>query len=999
MNIIRPTSMEELIKTDYTSLMEKKIQKILFVCSNYDAFMMREDGQIETRLKAEYDDLNITLPPRFTWVNNSEDAFNILSDSSFDLIISMYNSKDPYFFETTRKIKQKETDTPIVLLANYSKKVFEYFKSEDMSAIDYVFSWNGNVDLILAIIKLLEDRMNAENDILNGGVRAILLVEDSIRYYSTYLPAMYKLVLKQSSEFLDEAMNEHELKMRKRARPKIFLANNLEDAKEIFDKYKNYFIGIISDIAFVVNKNDAPESEKSDAGIELAQYIRSQVPQMPIILQSSQESMKQVAKDMGLGFIQKYSETLLHQLSKYMRESFSFGDMVLRDEESGRVIRKISNLRELQEALENVSDKVLNEIISHRRLSKWMYSRGLFQLANSLRDKVNEDFKDINEVRLYIISHIKDYRLLAAQGIIANFDSENYSRYIWFSKLGDGSLGGKARGLAFINNLLLKYRLTKHYKGVELYIPRTITIASDYFDTFIIENGLDYVIESAASDDEILSEFVSSRLPDALIEQLKAYISTVYFPLAIRSSSILEDSLYQPFAGIYSTYMIPYTQNKEQMLRLLEKAIKSVYASVYYAASRAYIQTTANMISEEKMAVVIQGICGSEDNGYYFPTFSGVARSLNHYPLGDEKPQEGIVNLAFGLGKAVVDGEKTLRFSPRHPQKSLQLSTPRITLVDTQNSMFALDLKPEEFKTSINDGVNIHKFTIPETEGFRNLAHVASSWDMNDSKLVPNTFSKGPRVITFSRILEYNTLPIAQIITDLLEICRYELGTEVEIEFAVNMDVPKDRDAIFNVLQVRPISEYHNSEDYKITDKDKESALIYSEKALGFGFIEGITDLIYVKEDAFDKSKTREMAAEIGEINAKFKEQGRNYILVGPGRWGSSDPWLGIPISWNQISQAKVIVETGMPDFNIDPSQGTHFFQNITSLGVGYINIMPFKGDGTFKKELLPLGSNLPSANSSLEYDSEFISTFHFSHEPKVYMDGKSGKGIILLSD
>lgn len=984
---IEPTCLKELVNTDYTSLMEKRIHKILFICSNYDTFMMREDGQIEDKIQEEYDDLNLTLPPIFRWVNSSETAVDVLKEETYDLVIAILNLKDPNFFNSLELIKNK-IGIPIVLLINYSKKVSRTLKEKNLNFIDYIFSWNGNANLILAIVKLIEDRMNAENDILIGKVRAILLVEDSIKYYSTYLPAIYKLVLKQCSEFIDEAMNETELKMRKRARPKIFLAKNLDEALEYFNKYNKYLIGVISDIAFVVHKNDSPEKEKQDAGIELAKIIKAEIPEMPIILQSSQKSMEAVAKQMGLGFIEKYSKTLLLQLSQYMSESFSFGDFIIRDKENGEITAIARNLMELQKLISNISDKDLHQIIIKRKLSKWMYSRGLFELASIIRSIRKNEENQISESRKFILDNIADYRMLSGQGVIANFDKNHYSRYIWFSKLGDGSLGGKARGLAFINKILAKYNLTKKYPGITLSIPRTITIASDYFDSFIIENGLQYVIDAEITDDEILAEFINSRLPESLIEKIKAYIDTISYPLAIRSSSILEDSHYQPFAGIYSTYMVPYTKNKDQMVRLISKAIKSVYASVYYSSSRAYIQSTSNMLSEEKMAIVIQGVCGSEDSGYYFPTISGVARSVNYYPLGNEKTEDGVVNLAFGLGKLIVEGEKSIRFSPKHPHKTLQLSTPRITLNETQNAMYALDLQPDKFKTSVDDGINIHKFTIPETENFRNLAHVASTWDMNDSKFIPNILTKGNRVITFSRILQYNTLPIPKIIADLLEICRHELGAEIEIEFAVNMDVPKNKDIIFNILQVRPISEYSENIDFDITQEKIDSSLVYSEKALGFGFIEDVTDIIYIKEDTFDKSKTQEMAEEIGRLNKEMAEKGRNYILIGPGRWGSSDPWLGIPINWSQISEAKVIIESGIPQFNIDPSQGTHFFQNITSLGVGYITINPFKEDGIFNKELL---KDFPS-----DHESHFIKRYQFRNPPSIFIDGKHSKGIII---
>ena len=979
---------QNIKRTDYRSLMQRRINNILFICNNYDAFMMREDGEIEDKIQKEYENLNLTTPPSFTWIASSSLAAQKIDEKEFDLIISIFNFKDLEFFETMKEIKAK-TNIPVVLLINYSKKVTQVLKEVDDSAIDHIFSWNRNANLITAIIKLIEDKMNADNDILQGKVRAILLVEDSIRFYSSYLPEMYKLIFKQSAEFINEATNVTEFRLRRRARPKILLAKNLEEALELFYKYKNYYMGVISDIAFVAKKGDKPETEISDAGIMFAKTIQQEMPDIPIILQSSQKSMETVANEMGVSFIEKGSKTLHIKLSKYMSEKFSFGDYVITNEDGKRIIARVSTLDQLQETLRIIPDNIFGIIVSERRLSRWLYSRGLFRLASIMRKIRRQEGSTIQEIRDFTLKRIEEYRMSAGQGVIAKFANDSYSKYVWFSKIGKDSIGGKARGLAFVNNIISKHQLIDKYKDITISIPRTITIASDYFDNFIMDNGLQYVIDADISNLEILSEFVSSRLPEKLLNKLKIYLETVNYPLAVRSSSILEDSHYQPFAGIYSTYMIPYTDNTDQMLRLLSKAIKSVYASVYFNSSRSYIQSTSNMISEEKMAVVIQRVCGTEDKGYYFPTMSGVARSINYYPIGHEKAEDGIVNMAFGLGKLVVDGEKSMRFSPKHPKATLQLSTPRITLKDTQTAMYALNLKPEEFKTSLDDGINIQKFTIPECEEFRNLKYVASTWDMNDSKLVPHINAKGRRLITFSRILQYNTLPIPQLLSDLMNICRKELGSEIEIEFAVDMDVPNSEKALFSVLQVRQISEYDEVQSIDINTEAIDTALVYSQNSLGFGLINDVTDIIYIRDENFDKSKTTEIANEIGKINKEMLANKRNYILLGPGRWGSSDPWLGIPISWDQISEAKVIIECGLPDFNIDPSQGTHFFQNITSLGIGYLTINPFANDGIFRKEQLN--------NLECDYQSHFIQRFRFPTPPAIYIDGKNGKGIINL--
>lgn len=972
--------------------MQRRIRRVLMICSSYDAYTLEEDGRIEVQIYKEYVDLNLSNPPAFTWVTSSAEALSLLSgdnESDYDLIISMFNIGDMDVFEFSKIIKIERPEIPFVLLTHFSKELYKKIENADKSAIDYIFSWHGNADLILAIIKLFEDRMNADSDIIGSGVQSILLVEDSIRYYSTYLPAIYKLVLQQSAEFLKEALNEQQQKLRKRARPKILLATNYNEAVEIYEKYKENLLGVISDVAFIINKNDPASSEKLDAGIDLCRLIKHDDPHMPFLLQSSQESMREVAKELGVGFLEKYSKTLLIELSEYISDEFAFGDFVFRDLSNGEIIGKAKDLKDLQQLVMEIPEEVLLFHGSRNRLSKWMFSRGLFSLAAKVKAAHQSHFTNTDQLREFIVQQIKEYRIVLGHGVVARFDRNSYNSYIWFARLGEGSLGGKARGIAFVNSMLQKYNLLNKYEGVKIMIPRTVVIATDYFDEFIKINGLQYVINSEISDDEILSEFVSSRLPENLVSDLRVFINNASGPLAVRSSSKLEDSHFQPFAGIYSTYMIPHTKNKDQMLRLLGKAIKSVYASIYFASSRAYLIATSNLLSEEKMGVVLQDVVGTEDNGYFFPTISGVARSVNYYPIGSEKAEEGIVNMAFGLGKLVVEGGKTLRFSPSHPKHILQLSTPQLTLRDTQNEMYALDLKPEEFKTSVDDAVNLKKFDVNSVKHFRNMNFVASTWDMQSQGIIDSNLEEGRKLITFSHILKYDTLPLSQILCDLLRICHKEMNSAVEIEFAVNMDVPRGEDAVFSLLQIRPITGNNDNKSLDWNSIDTENAIIYAQKALGIGAIENIEDIVYVRESNFDSSHTLEIADEINRLNQKFKEEDKHYILVGPGRWGSSDPWLGIPIKWPQISEAKVIVECGMENYRIEPSQGTHFFQNLTSFGVGYLTVNPYMGDG--KMDFSTLDSFTP------EYESKYIRHVKFDKPLFIFVDGRKNKAIIKL--
>lgn len=943
MNTIEPVSLKELKTPDYASLIKRRIREILIICSNYDAFILEEDGQIETQIYREYIDLNISNPPRFIWARTSAEADAIVDRSgAIDMVICMYNAGDKDVFSFARKLKEKTDSIPFVLLTHFSREIYKNISMHDTSYIDYVFSWHGNADLIVAIIKLLEDQANADDDILGVGVQAILLVEDSVRYYSTYLPELYRLVLKQSAEFLKDTFNEQHRKVRKRSRPKILLATNYEDAMRMYGKYKHNLLGVISDVGFVIHKGDSPDTEKLDAGIDLVRTIKADDPNMPVLLQSSQETVQNIAAGLGAGFLRKYSKTLMMQLTEYISDEFGFGDFVFRDAdriEYGRA----SSLKDLENIISIIPDNVLLYNTSRDKFSKWFFSRGLFTLAHSFKAVQDSHFSSVKDLREYIVQQIHDYHVLTGRGIIAHFDKDTYEEYIWFARMGEGSLGGKARGLGFLNSLIQKYALTKKYDKVKISVPRTVVVATEYFNQFIIENDLQYVIDSDISDDEILSDFVASRLPAALVEELKAFIATVNSPLAVRSSSKLEDSNYQPFAGVYSTYMIPMIENKGQMQRMLEKAIKSVYASVFFNGSRAYLQTTGNLLSEEQMAVVIQSICGTEHNGYYYPMLSGVARSVNFYPIGGEKANDGIVNLAFGLGKTVVDGGNTLRFSPKYPRKTLQLSDPKLALRDTQKTMYALDLRPGAFKISRNDSINLTLRPVTEAlEEFPYPDLVASTYRASDYRIVPGTREEGSRIISFDAILKYGKFPLPQILRDLMEICRNELMSDVEIEFAADI-IPESggEQCVLKLLQVRPVSEFSSDGNMTLdqVEAEIEHRIVTSDKALGCGKIEGMRHIVYVPAERFDSARTRDIAADLSRINAGFRAAGKNYLLIGPGRWGSSDPWLGIPVLWSDISEARMIVECAIPGFRIEPSQGTHFFQNITSLGIGYLNI------------------------------------------------------------
>ena len=902
------------------------------------------------------------------------------------MIICMFNEQDKGIFPFASELKEEGRGIPFVLLIHYSKAVRQRVLESPRPGVDFVFSWHGNADLILAIVKLLEDAANADNDVFEVGVKGILLVEDSIRYYSNYLPELYKIVLTQSREFLKESLNEDQKKYRKRSRPKIFLATCLEEALAYFRKYGRNLLGVISDVGMVVHKGDDPKTEKLDAGIDLVKVIREYDPLMPVLLQSSQGGLAKVAEELGVGFLKKYSSTLFLQLGDYMREEFGFGDFVFRDA-GGVECGRAASLSQLERIINDIPDKVLVSNTSRNMFSKWLYARGLFNLAETFRA---EHHTDASEFRSFLLDNIRRYHRSIGQGIITEFHKDSYEDYFWFSRVGDGSLGGKARGLAFLNHLIQKYSLTDKYEGLRISIPRTIVLTTDWFDKFILGNGLQYVIDSELSDDEILSEFVASTLPEELAQNLKAFLATVDGPLAVRSSSKLEDSNYQPFAGVYATYMCPPVENKDRMLRELGKAVKSVYASTYFRGSRNYIQASGNLLGEEKMAVIVQTICGTAHGNDFYPMMSGVGRSLNSYPIGAEKASDGVLNVAFGLGRTVVDGGRSLRVDPLHPKKILQLSNPRLSQRDTQNEMFVLDMSPAAFKISRNDGVNLRR--IPVAEALDSYDHpelVASTYDALDDRMVPGIGIRGARVISFDGIFQYDRLPLAKALSEVMSICRNELMSEVEIEFALDPDPSSaGREADLKLLQVRPVSSGTGSQTSSIEDAESSIAnkLIRSDSALGNGYFTESSRIVVIMPESFDKMKTALMAEEVSAINSGMIADGLTYFLVGPGRWGSSIPTLGVPVAWTDISAARMVVEYGIDGFRIDPSQGTHFFQNITSLGVGYLSVDQYAGSGMIDFEAL--------GRLECVHDGQFVKVFKVDGLTG-FIDRNKGKALV----
>lgn len=969
--------------TSFNLLMQRRIHKVLLVASNYDSFMLEEDGRIDEQIFNEYVALNLRYPPIFVMANSADQAHKILEEDNIDLVISMLRIGDTDTFRFAKQVKKSYPNIPIVVLTHFSREITIRLEKEDLSAIDYVFCWLGNADILLAIIKLIEDRMNVEYDVEVVGVQTILLVEDSIRYISTYLPNIYKIIFKQSKEYMREALNEHQKMLRMRGRPKILLATNYEQALELYEKYKFNMLGIISDITY-------PRKGVKDklAGIKLCKKVKEDDEFMPLLLQSSDMNNKKYADELDVGFVHKYSKTLSIELRNYIIKQFAFGEFVFRDPDTMKEVGRASDLQSLQHMILTISDKSLEYHASRNDLSKWLNARAIFPIAQLFKFLTISDFKDLTEVRTYIFRAISSYRMSKGRGIIAQFDKNSFDEYLIFSRIGDGSIGGKARGLAFINSIIKKNNIFNKFNGVIVTIPRTVVLSTDIFDDFMEENNLYKVGLSDASDEEIVEQFINAKLPSRVYQDLYAFISVIKNPIAIRSSSKLEDSHYQPFAGIYSTYMIPKTSNSTLMIKMLSDAIKCVYASVYFRASKAYMAATSNVIDEEKMGIVLQEVCGKQYGSRFYPTISGVARSINFYPIEPEKSEDGIANIAFGLGKQIVDGGISLRFSPKYPKKILQLSSPDMALKDTQKYFYSLDMCPTKFSPSTDDGINLLKKDIQSAEKDSSFRYAASTYDFQNNVVRDGTLYEGKRIITFANVLKFDAFPLSEILQTLLDVGQKEMNNPIEIEFAVDLNVEKGEPFVFNFLQIRPIVDNDQTVDIDMDDVDKDDTIIYCESALGNGVIEDIHDFVYIKPEAFNTLDSKKIAVEVGSLNENFIEEQKNYVLVGPGRWGSSDPSLGIPVKWADISQARVIVESGLENFRIDPSQGTHFFQNLTSFRVGYFTINPYINEGFYDLEYL--------GKQETHFENQYIRHVRFKEPIQVQIDGKNNRGVVL---
>ena len=831
--------------------------------------------------------------------------------------------------------------------------------------------------------------MNAPDDTASVGVQIILLVEDSIRFYSSALPHLYKFVLEQSQMFAKEALNDHQRTLRMRGRPKIKLARTYEEAVRIFNQYRDNMLGIISDMSFMHDGVKDPY-----AGYKFGQYVRKTGLIIPFVLESSEASNKVYAKELGASFIDKNSKSYPQDLRKKIMQRFGFGDFVILNPQTKEEIMRIKDLKDLQKKVFQIPDDSLVYHLSRNHFSRFFYSRAMFPPAEVLKRVDVSDYKDMDEARKLIFDLIVQYRRMKNSGVVAVYQKERFDEYSNFARIGDGSLGGKGRGLAFIGAMVKRYPKLEH-EHFAVTIPKTVVICTDIFDEFMETNELYPVALSDVDDETILKYFLRASLPARLIEDLMAFFDVVKSPIAVRSSSLLEDSHYQPFAGIYSTYMVPKLEDKYDMLRTLSDAIKAVYASVFYRDSKAYMTATSNLIDQEKMAIVLQEVVGNRYNDHFYPTISGVARSLNFYPIGNEKAEDGIANIALGLGKYIVDGGQTLRFSPRHPHNILQMSTMDFALRETQTRYYALDLKNLAEQFSVDDSFNLLRLNLKDADADGSLKFIVSTYDPYDQVIRDGYYPGGRKILSFVNVLQHDVFPLADTLDQILHVGQEEMGRPIEIEFAVNIDPMKTElsrggspTATFYLLQIRPIVDNKEVMEEDLTLVEQKDTILSSTSVLGHGIVTDVQDIIYVKTGAFNSANNQLIAYDIEKMNRGFTAEEKNYVLVGPGRWGSSDSWLGIPVKWPHISNARVIVECGLENYRVDPSQGTHFFQNLTSFGVGYFTINPFKGDGWFDEEYL---NSLPAVE-----ETEYLRHVHFDKPIVIKMDGKKSLGVVL---
>ena len=931
--ILHPEDFDLSFKV-FHELMARKVTDILLVSSPYDAFIMEEEGRLAERIIHEYRGLNLSRPPMLTWVSSAREALDALSQKKFDLVITMPQVDETDAYVLGSQIKSKFKDLPVFLMIQNTRRHLLDRPYTDHHSIDRVYVWYGNSDLLLALIKNLEDRMNVAYDTRRAWVRVIIIVEDSPIYYSSLLPLLYKEIVTQTQAVMEESLNDEHRILRMRARPKILVAQTYEEAVDLYRKYTPYLLSIFSDVRF-------PKDGKlvDTAGYNLLSMITKESPDLPLLIFSSEESNRKLAQQIPAVFLNKNSPTLHSEIRSFFMQFLGFGEFVFRLPD-GREIGKASNLREMEDILPTIPDESVYYHATHNHFSSWLMARSEIMLASKIKPVKISDFESIGDAKKYLVSIIHDRRMGRQKGIITEFGSHRFDPDADFTKIGKGSLGGKARGLAFISTRLKNSpEFQRKFEAVDIIVPKTLVVSTDGFDSFINENNLGKVATGNFSDEEVIRLFTGALAPEWLAQNLKQYLNHARYPLAVRSSSLLEDAQFQPFAGIYKTFMIP--NNHEDPAKRFEQlilAIKLVYASTYCQSARAYVKSTYHRTEDEKMGVVVQRLTGGVHGDYFYPAISGVAQSYNYYPISYMKPEDGLAHVAIGLGKIVVEGGTALRFSPKHPQFLPQFSTVEDILENSQRFFYALRLNGFPDDLPYREDATLEKLEIDDVVNHAPVRYLCSTYSSQDHRIRDGVQTSGHPVCTFANVLKFQTLPLAEILTEILNIGRHGMGCPVEIEFAVNVPFKEGQKPSFELLQIRPMGVTQYDLEVNISDEDISKAFCYSTMALGNGQFEEIRDIIFVNPNTFDPAHTIEIASEIGNVNKEMTPHNRKYLLIGPGRWGSADRWLGIPVRWMHISGVGAIVETNFESLKADPSQGSHFFHNITSLGISYLN-------------------------------------------------------------
>ena len=982
MNTIAELETFENETARFDALMSFKIQNILLVSSLYDIYNLREDGQLADMLLAEYAEFRLSSAPTIKRVDSGASALEALEESEYELVIVLRTLSDIDPAEFSSKAKQLCPDIPVVLLA-FQHRELELARERVGQAFDNIFIWNGESKMLLTIIKLVEDKVNVVADTEQVGVRVIILVENSVRFYSSYLPLMYGEIMRQASALLTESINSTLRRVRMRARPKILLAENYEDALALFDKYRKYLLGVISDIQFPRNGET-----DSSAGIRLAQVMKEELNDLPILLQSSDQSKAEQAHSCDAGFLNKQSPKLLGKLSKFINRNFGFGDFVFRLPDATELDRA-GNFRQMQECIERVDIQSLLFHAERNHFSNWLIARGEFPLAGLLKPRRVSDFGEAEELRTFLLETLSRFRHERQSGMVTDFKRELYDGHAEFLRIGDGSLGGKGRGLAFINKLFNNQLVCSAFPGTRISVPRTAVICTGMFDRFMEKNDLTSFALDDHSDEEIISAFANAAVPRELEEDLKAFLAVADYPLAVRSSSLLEDSYYQPFAGIFDTHFLPNNQpSPEARLQRLLAAIKLIYASVYFRNAKNYTQATGNRTEEEKMAVILQKIVGKERDGYYYPVFSGMARSYNFYSVGHIKPEEGIAYCALGLGKTIMEGENCLFFSPANPQVLPQFAKPQDYLKNSQSDFFAVDMTRPSVFPEVGGEVGLAKLNIADAERHGVLKYLGSTYSADNDRIYTGIGRKGARIVTFAPILKASIFPLDEILQYFLELGSSAMNVPVEVEFAAEMNPEPDKLNEFRLLQIRPMKVAASFEDVSVYDCDDDRVVCRSDQALSNGRIDDIRDIIFVRTDNFKRENMLAMAEHVGRYNRDFGDRDTPYMLVGPGRWGTTDRWLGVPTQWDQISAARVIVEADYGDFVVEPSFGTHFFQNLITFSIAYLTVNSSSRYCSFDWEWL----------NALEpvSETEYIRHVRLETPLEVMVDGRSGEAVVL---